>query len=444
MSTPAWQRWLPWGRSAWSQGNITQTNDPAATAGGPERRIYLNTELPAAQLDPHGHPIRTYPPNRINTSKYSLITFVPKNLFEQFRRVANQYFLFLIILQLIPAVSEGSAALSALALGFILFVTALKDGYEDFKRHQSDDELNHERTYVLKDWTNPNASVRAATSSLPVWLQRLVSFWQPSTLGARGSRRHQMSLDHHAEKPFTQSAHGLDDPAQWSKTYWQQVQVGDIVRLRDDDPVPADLLILATSDPDGLCYVETKNLDGETNLKLRKALPATYAWASLEELRTSPLYVDCEAPNTNLYSFKGTMTHTRAGTARTAAEVEQIGQTEPVSIDNVLLRGCVLRNTQYIVGLVLYTGAESKIILNSGETPSKRSNIERLMNTQVSLNFIMLFILCLLSAICGAFIYNQSDTSQAVFATVFDPDPDSAPFLGFLTFWMGLILFQNI
>ncbi|CAO3628350.1 unnamed protein product [Cunninghamella echinulata] len=94
--------------------------------------------------------------NRIRTSKYTPLTFIPKNLFEQFRNVANLYFLFLVVLQCIPLFGVVEPAVSALPLIAILLITAIKDGVEDFKRNQSDDRVNGSKTRTLCNWENVN------------------------------------------------------------------------------------------------------------------------------------------------------------------------------------------------------------------------------------------------------------------------------------------------
>ncbi|KAJ1993758.1 phospholipid transporting ATPase [Dimargaris cristalligena] len=444
-----WDRILSWGRR--KPADSPEKTEAQASLGY-ERRLFVNLPLPTSDLDDHGNPLRTYVPNEVITTKYTLLTFLPKNLFEQFRRVANQYFLFLIILQLIPAVAEGSAGLSALALCFIIFVTSLKDGYEDYKRYQSDAEVNNAETLILRRWTNFNtrrstlklnflqrvqSSLPGAPQPYPV-LNRSKSTLRPADDSPGSS---QVAASH---EKLAMGGGEMDHSSQWSKILWRSLQVGDFVLVRNDQHIPADLLILSTSDEDGLCFIETKNLDGETNLKLRQAMGSTSSWQSVDDLRSTEISVDCEAPNTNLYSFKGSMTNNHRVDPNQSPEFPKVPRAEPITIDNILLRGCILRNTDYVVGLALFTGPESKIVLNSGVTPNKRSRIEKIMNTQVALNFVLLFILCLLCAISSGFLYTQTETSQTLFETNFDTDPDNAAFVGFLTFWSGLILFQNI
>ncbi|XP_029430361.1 probable phospholipid-transporting ATPase IM [Rhinatrema bivittatum] len=90
-----------------------------------------------------------YANNRIKTSKYNIITFLPINLFEQFQRVANAYFLFLLILQLIPEISSLSWFTTIVPLVLVLTITAVKDATDDYFRHKTDNHVNNRQSQVL-------------------------------------------------------------------------------------------------------------------------------------------------------------------------------------------------------------------------------------------------------------------------------------------------------
>ncbi|CAF89671.1 unnamed protein product, partial [Tetraodon nigroviridis] len=231
--------------------------------------------------------------NAIRTSKYNLLTFLPLNLFEQFRRLANAYFLFLLVLQLIPQVSSLPWFTTAVPLIFVLSITAVKDASDDIRRHKSDNQVNNRMVNVLID----------------------------------GELR--------SEK-------------------WMNVQVGDIIKLENnqfvtvglkvvEDDQKADLLLLSSSEPLNLVYVETAELDGETNLKVKQALTVTGAMGDATDvLARFKGEVQCEPPNNHLDKFKGNLMTS--------------GQTYGLDNDKVLLRGCTLRNTEWCFGLVIFGG----------------------------------------------------------------------------------------
>lgn len=129
--------------------------------------------------------------------------------------------------------------------------------------------------------------------------------------------------------------------------------------------MPADIIVLSTSNADALCFVETKNLDGETNLKVRRPLKATSTISSEEDLEHARFIVDAEPPHANLYTFNGVLKYSPASSH--AKEIED--KQEAITINELLLRGCTLRNTKWIIGLVVFTGADTKIMLNGGDTP---------------------------------------------------------------------------
>jgi phospholipid-translocating ATPase len=135
------------------------------------------------------------------------------------------------------------------------------------------------------------------------------------------------------------------------------------VLLRDNEQVHADVVVLSTSDPDGLCYLETKNLDGETNLKVRKAVQATSSLSSEEDVEKISFVLDSEPPHQNLYIYHGVLRYTDAATDES--------RREGATINELLLRDCTVRNTSWIIGLVVFTGPDTRIYLNGGQMPSK-------------------------------------------------------------------------
>lgn len=171
--------------------------------------------------------------------------------------------------------------------------------------------------------------------------------------------------------------------AKFKQDYWKNVRVGDFVRIYNDEEIPADIIILSTSDIDGACYVETKNLDGETNLKVRHALLCTRAIRHSKDCEVATFMINSEPPHANLYRFNGIVQWMQ----KDPKAPEKVGtpMEEPVSINNLLLRGCTLRNTDWIIGVVAFTGDETKIMMNAGITPSKRSRITRELNWNVRL-----------------------------------------------------------
>ncbi|CAI2167189.1 19988_t:CDS:2 [Funneliformis geosporum] len=342
----------------------------------PKRRINVNTPLPQTDLDQYGEPKARYAANKIRTSKYTLLTFLPKNLFEQFRRVANMYFLFLVVLQLFPMIGgDVQPFLSATPLISIITMTAFKDAFEDWKRHSQDNSLNKSKTIRLDNWNNVN--VPTGQNTRKIFLSE-----------------------------------GLEESdAKWVESRWQDVKVGDFIKLKNNDSVPADMIILSTSEPDGLCYVETKELDGETNLKIRHGVPSTAYLKSETDCERVSFYVESEPPHANLYSYTGVL----HWSDQPGAENNQ--KVEPISINDVILRGCVLRNTEWAICLVIFTGTDTKIMLNSGDTPS--------------------------SAIADS-VYYLEPKSSADFFEGGGGNAETAHASGFITFWVSLILFQNI
>uniref|UniRef100_A0A803TZ62 Phospholipid-transporting ATPase n=1 Tax=Anolis carolinensis TaxID=28377 RepID=A0A803TZ62_ANOCA len=206
------------------------------------RTIYIANRFPQ-----HGHYVpQKFAENRIISSKYTVWNFVPKNLFEQFRRVANFYFLIIFLVQLMID-TPTSPVTSGLPLFFVITVTAIKQGYEDWLRHKADNEVNGAPVYVVRSG-------------------------------------------------------GL------VKTRSKNIRVGDIVRVAKDETFPVDLVLLSSDRADGSCYVTTASLDGETNLKTHVAVPETAVLQSVANLDKLVAVIECQQPEADLYRFVGRIT----------------------------------------------------------------------------------------------------------------------------------------
>jgi phospholipid-translocating ATPase len=453
-----------------------------------KRDIYWNLQLPATSLDEMGNP-PTYARNKIRTTKYTPITFIPKNLYYQFGNVANIYFLTMIILGAFAIFGVPSPALSAVPLIVIVAITAFKDALEDSRRTALDLEVNNQITHVLKGMDNPNFNgenislwrrIKKATSKfLLTTIKRMKNQKIIDPLAEDGAGRKSLdSIDYRrsfqqkriSNSPENDNLNPFSDPIEmknddnlnliddqnnmppfvssfndnyiahptFKKDYWKNIHVGDIVKIKNNDSIPVDIVILSTSDSDGACYVETKNLDGETNLKIKQALKCSHNdLKSVDDLARCKFWLESEGPKSNLYSYQGNLNYYANGDD----ERGEIAN-EPVNINNMLLRGCSLRNTKWVVGIVAFTGNDTKIMLNAGITPTKKSRIAQDLNWSVIINFLILFILCFVSAVINGVFYNYKDVSRVYFdyASVVG----SAAVNGIVSFFVAVILYQSL
>lgn len=313
--------------------------------------------------------------NYVRTTKYTIASFLPKSLFEQFRRVANFYFLVVGILSFTP-LAPYSAISSIIPLVIVIGATMVKEGIEDWRRQQQDMEINNRKVKV-----------------------------------------------HRGEGHF-------------EHTEWKNLKVGDIVKVAKDEFFPADLLLLSSSYEDSICYVETMNLDGETNLKLKQSLEVTSFLNEESNFRDFKATVKCEDPNANLYAFVGSM--------------EFEGQKYPLSPQQLLLRDSKLRNTDYIYGAVIFTGHDTKVIQNSTDPPSKRSKIEKKMDKIIYFLFGVLFLMAFVGSVYFGIVteedldngqkrwYLRPDDAEIYF------DSKNAPAAAILHFLTAVMLYSYL
>ncbi|GMT21989.1 hypothetical protein PFISCL1PPCAC_13286, partial [Pristionchus fissidentatus] len=196
---------------------------------------------------------------------------------------------------------------------FILVLTALKDALEDMRRRRLDSKVNNTTCHV----------------------------WDKSANRFR-------------------------------KMKWKHILVGDIVHVSNDDSLPADILLIRTSSDDGNAFVETSNLDGESNLK-HKVVPTMFKDYCGEEMDFDEsifqLKLACAPPSKDVNEMRGSM--------------ELSGRSESFNPTNTLLRGCRLKNTTFIEGVVIYAGHDTKVMLSSGRAPYKRSHAEIATNRYI-------------------------------------------------------------
>ena len=270
--------------------------------------------------------------NAISTTKYNIFTWLPKSLWEQFRRVANIYFVCISILMFIGTyaqtlyVSPLNPYSTLFTLVVVLLVTCIKEGLEDWARARSDKDENT-RLVTVVTFANDNTAVETKKES-------------------------------------------------------RLIQSGDIVKLVGTMPVPVDMVLILTSmyEDGNQCYVETSNIDGETNLKLKEAPPLLKSLVMAGGGTVIPSLftglMEVEPPNKNIHNFVG------------ALHLNEMSDPVALGADNLLLRSSLFSNTDWAYGVAVYTGQETKIQMNNRHAPSKMSKLEGNRSSYLILSFI--------------------------------------------------------
>src|SRR5215469_9452832 len=202
------------------------------------RHIDLEPSRKKALIDDRTH--REYIDNNIRSTRYSAWNFLPRQLFAQFSKLANFYFLCVSILQMIPGLSTTGTYTTVAPLLVFIGLSMAKEGYDDLRRHRLDKTENTREASVL-----------------------------------------------HAYRPTDSHSSNMEDqalgPLHWAAVKWRNLRVGDIVKLKRDESVPADMVLLHAVGPNGIAYVETMALDGETNLKSKQTTSFLAKVCSTEE-----------------------------------------------------------------------------------------------------------------------------------------------------------------
>ncbi|KAF9436520.1 hypothetical protein BGZ76_003704 [Entomortierella beljakovae] len=378
-------------------GKITGRNRVVAKSN--TRVIPISSSRPTRLIQPEtGKPFVS---NAVTTARYTFYDFLPKQLYAQFSKIANVYFLFVASLQMVPSWSPTGQYTTLVPLLVFLSIAMAHEGYDDYRRHRQDNVENNQQTNVFRSYRN-------ATNSI----------------SSQDFHNRSQSMSRNPDLNLTDVSSGSDDPsspaaelsinipltpapfeptpnlALFQKIKWRDVSVGDIIRVDQNDWVPADLILLHSAGAEGGCFVETAALDGETNLKQRQTLRVTNDIINTpEDLVSLQGCAYTEHPNQDLYNFEG---YIQIGTGKDLPRY-------PLSINQILLRGTILRNTPYIYGLVVFSGEDTKIRQNgSKNVRTKAPSMQRLINKVIIVIFSLVIFLSALCTVLSAVWNNRN------------------------------------
>ncbi|XP_012286007.1 probable phospholipid-transporting ATPase IIB [Orussus abietinus] len=288
------------------------------------RRCCRERELRARTIHVGQVSYEKFPTNVIRNQKYNVFTFLPLVLFQQFKFFLNLYFLIMAISQFIPDIRIGYLYTYWGPLGFVLTVTICREAVDDYRRYKRDKEVNAQKYYrLLKDRATPE----------------LVSS--------------------------------------------SKLRVGDLVIVDKGQRVPADLVLLRTTEKSGACFVRTDQLDGETDWKLRLAVPATQKLDDDLQLFDIKATLYVEKPQKDIHSFIGTFTSYNGHSTE-----------ESLGVDNTLWANTAVASGSAL-GIVVYTGQETRSLMNHSAPRSKVGLLDQEINQLTKVLFCALIGLAL-------------------------------------------------
>ncbi|KAJ6371718.1 hypothetical protein OIU77_002104 [Salix suchowensis] len=292
-----------------------------------------------------------YCDNRISNRKYTLFNFLPKNLMEQFSRFMNQYFLLIACLQLWSLITPVNPASTWGPLIFIFAVSATKEAWDDYNRYLSDKTANEKQVWIVR----------------------------------KGIKQHIQAQD---------------------------ICVGNLVWLRENDEVPCDLVLIGTSDPQGLCYVETAALDGEIDLKTR-VIPSACTGIDFELLHKIKGVIECPNPDKDIRRLDANL---RLFPPFIDNDVC------PLTIKNTILQSCYLRNTEWACGVAVYTGNETKLGMSRGIPEPKLTAMDAMIDKLTGAIFVFQIVVVIVLGIAGN-VWKDTEARKQWYVLYPDNDP---------------------
>jgi phospholipid-transporting ATPase len=316
---------------------------------------------------------QNFPSNYIRTTKYTLLSFFPMNMVEQFQKASNIFFLANMIVALIPGVSPVFPATTILPLIVVVGVASLRDAFEDYQRYKADQRANALEVQIID-----------SSGKIVVLPSR-------------------------------------------------DVQVGDVLFLERGAEIPVDCFILSTQLQDGACFVETANLDGETNLKPKQSKQSLHkAFGNPHAITSFSGMIVCDAPNNSLHKWQGKI-------------VVPNFPEQSIDMDNLLLRGCTVRNVDWVIAVTIYTGIHTKLFLNLTQKPPKISRLDRKLNRLILMILLVQQILMII--ICSLHIgWRNSSAAKGFYVAplVADYNDGTSWIRQYLTYFILLSLMMPI
>ena len=278
--------------------------------------------------------------NKIENQKYNLITFVPVVLFNQFKQFGNFFYLIMSVSQFFDELVVGFLFTYISPLVIVVSISMLKELYDDINRRIQDKKTNSTEITVLK------------------------------------------------ENAFSKSVEKILKKA-------SDLLVGDIIELKKDTRVPADIIVLKTFNEsnDNQAFIRTDQLDGETDWKLRKAPESTQKMTDFEIVKCDGKLV-CEPPSKLIYNFEGAL---NIGN----------GIKEPLNLENTIWASTVIAS-QGVIGIVIYTGKESRARMNSSTPKLKIGILDKELNKSNVYLFVIMLILSLALTILKGFYFSAT------------------------------------
>ena len=284
------------------------------------------------------------------------------SIFYQFANYFNFYFLVSTIIFSIPQVSSITPSASIGPFAVLILISIIREAFEDYKKSKYDKVYNNSKCLKYEN-------------------------------GVLTERK------------------------------WKDINVGDIIRVLKNEEIPADLIIFKSSNEHGYSYLETKNIDGETALKVKESIGNSKDYFSDNFINfRADLTVD--TPNKDIYAFSGKL-------------IVKKENNEEIKIflkpDNMLLRTGKLKNVEWNDGIVIYTGQDTKIMQNMKKYSYKLSFISRKINVLVIYILIFVLLLCTICTIFGNFFrssnlpdYNDRSKTNAEYIYYYDKDSNSS------------------